>query len=346
MPAPMCGISDYAFRQICRESSGPFAYTQMVSDHGIVKGDPKTEAILDLHGPEPMLGMQLFGSDPGRLGEAAARLQEMGATVVDLNMGCPARKVTSGTGSGSALLHSPELCKEIFRAMRAALTVPFTAKMRWNFVDDEENQGAALRIARDAEAEGVDGLCLHARTRGEGYSGHADWSRIKELKAAVSIPVFGNGDVRGGAAALAMIEQTGCDGVMIGRGAIGGPWILREAAEALEGHWVGEIPDTTTTEPLATMTAENMAETIGPPWAMRKATMLRHATMMAETRGMRQGLVLFRKHAAQYLRGIRGVRQMRPRLMQVTDLDALAEVLDMFDAAIAESALSESADSN
>lgn len=311
LPAPMCGISDHAFRAMCRERGGPLTYTQMVAAHGVVRRDPKTISILDLLGDEPLLAMQLFGNDPDLLGESAAILEELGADIVDLNMGCPARKVTAGCG-GSALLREPGLCRKIFRAMRAGLTVPFTVKMRWDWDDDA---GCSLDIARMAEEEGVDGVCLHARTRQEAYSGQADWSRIRRLKEALSIPVVGNGDVRTPADAARMIRETGCDGVMIGRAAIGNPWLIGGAlgaamnclrgGEASGGSWVETAPD----------------------WEARRESMVRHAALMAEARGERQGLVTFRKHAAAYMRGVRGVKQIRPRLMQVDNLDDLISVL-------------------
>lgn len=313
LPSPMCGISDYPFRQMCRERGGPLAYTQMVAAHGIVRRDPKTIRILDLQGEEPVLGMQLFGNDPVLLGESAAILEEMGADVVDLNMGCPARKVTAGCG-GSALLREPELCRRIFRSMRSALTVPFTVKMRWDWDDD---MGRSLDIARMAEDEGADGVCLHARTRKEAYSGHADWSRIARLKDAVSIPVVGNGDVRAPEDAIRMMEETGCDGVMIGRAAIGNPWLMGGALRATSdflrfggGHRPEEAYPGTASD-----------------WEERRTAMLRHAGFMAEARGERHGLVQFRKHASAYMRGVRGVKQIRPRLMQVDNLADLESVL-------------------
>ncbi len=312
LPSPMCGISDFAFRSLCREFGGPMAYTQMVASEGVARGHQKTLEILDLHEPEPRLGMQVFGCDPQKLAESARKLESLGATVVDLNMGCPARNVTGSMG-GSALLRRPELVREIFRAMRAALTVPFTVKMRWDW---DDGSGAALEIGKIAEEEGLDGLCLHARTREQGYSGKADWEKIRQLKESVSIPVVGNGDVRSPQDAVAMIRQTGCDAVMIGRGAIGDPWLLRGAMAAIAGIGPTNFPDAASGEPTHA------------DWESRREVMLRHAELMVRCKGMKRGLTEFRKHAVAYLRGVRGVRQLRQKMMAIADLGALANILD------------------
>jgi len=303
----MCDVSDHAFRTMARRHGGPMAFTQMVSAEGLIRDDPKTLAILDLQGGEPVLGMQLFGCDPAKLAEAARRLQALGATSIDLNMGCPARRITT-PGAGSALLRQPELCRRIFAVMRAVATVPLTAKMRW---DDDDDSGGALAVARIAEGEGLDGLCLHARTRREGYSGRADWARIARLKASVGIPIVGNGDVRAPEDAPAMMAATGCDAVMVGRAAIGDPWLVGRALGLLRSPAKPPLD--------------------APAWPVRRQAMIEHARLLVAARGEPRGLVLFRKHGAAYLRGQRGVRRLRPQLMTLTRLAELEELLMTYD---------------
>ena len=230
LAAPMCGISDYAYRAICRRMGAELTYTQMVSAVGLSRNDAKTVKILDLEPGEPMVAMQVFGGEPEGMAEAGRMLQDLGAVVVDINMGCPARKITTGL-AGSALLRDLARVGRIFRAMRAAVSVPLTVKMRWDW---DEDRGAALEAARMAEAEGLDGICLHARTREQGYSGQADWDLIGRVReAAGSLPVIGNGDIRQPSDALAMMRASGCDAVMIGRGVIGDPWLLAECLDAV-----------------------------------------------------------------------------------------------------------------
>ena len=307
LPAPMCGISDFPFRDVCRQMGAEFTWTQMVSSEALIRGDEKTLEILDISEatPEPALGMQLFGAEPEKLAESCRILEQRGAAVLDLNMGCPAKKITCSK-SGSALLRDLPLVREIFRAMRAATTVPLTVKMRWDWADDEE--GSALEAAKIAEGEGLEAVCLHARTREQGYSGEANWELIGKLKQAIGIPVIGNGDVRSGADALEMMRQSGCDAVMIGRGAIGDPWLIGEALEAVR-------------------TGTARSERRVPTWDERRGMMLHHARKMAERKGEERGVVQFRKHAAQYLRGVPGGKKLRERLMHVKRLDELEVVL-------------------
>ena len=307
LAAPMCGISDYPFRELCRRMGAGFTFTQMVSAVGIRHGDKRTLEILDVArgGEEPLLGMQLFGGDPDALAYGAQWLQEHGADVVDLNMGCPARKVVGGN-SGSALLKNLPLVAEIFRKMRRAVSVPLTVKMRWDW-DEETGQGAALEAARMAQAEGLDAVCLHARTRQQGYSGSANWELIARMKEAVDIPVIGNGDIRSPADALEMMRRSGCEAVMIGRGVIGDPWLLGECLQAVK-------------------TGQAVAMRTAPGWEERRRVMLLHAGLMFERRGT-QGIIMFRKHAAMYLRALPGAKRMREQLVRVSTLEQLEEIL-------------------
>lgn len=304
----MCGICDYPFRAVLRANGAEFTYTQMVSSEAIWRGDRKSLDILDFQPPEPLVAMQLFGGKPEALVCATHALEEKGAAFLDINMGCPARKITSAN-AGSALLRDLPLIRKIFQAMRAATGLPLSVKMRWDWEGDTQGDGVALEVARMAEGEGLDAVCLHARTRSQGYAGVANWELIARMKEAVSIPVIGNGDIRCPADALEMMRQSGCDGVMIGRALIGDPWLLRDCLEAIRRGEAG-------------------AERTGSTWPERREMMLQHALAMHERRG-RRGLIQFRKHAAGYLRGLRGAKKMRERLNQVDTLDQLREALNV-----------------
>jgi len=308
--APMCGISDFPFRALCRAMGAALTFAEMVSAEGVVRGDRGRLARLDLEPGEPRVAMQLFGREPKALAEAARRLQDRAVAVIDFNMGCPVRKVVASR-AGSALLCDLPRVARIFKAMRAAITIPFTVKMRWDGEDGEGRpgwqRGGALEAARIAQDEGLDAICLHPRTRAQGYSGQACWEQIARLKASVSIPVIGNGDIREPADALAMTARTGCDAVMIGRALIGDPWLMRATIEAFERG--SAVPGRLT-----------------PGWEERSRMILRHGAMMFERRGLK-AFAMFRKHAAAYLRGLSGVRTMRDRLMHVQSLEQMREIL-------------------
>ncbi|MBI5154117.1 tRNA dihydrouridine synthase DusB, partial [Candidatus Poribacteria bacterium] len=301
LPAPMCGISDRAWRVLSREQGCPLVYTQMVSSEAMIRGAVKCWRLLDLDPSEAPVCVQLFGADPRTLAATAHMVEERGATIVDLNMGCPADKIVASKG-GSALMREPDLVRRIFAAMRAALTVPFTVKFRagWGKYGEE-----AFTIAKVAEDEGLDAICIHARTREQKFSGHADWSILRDVKQQVRIPLIGNGDIRSADDAERMIRQTGVDGIMIGRGGMGNPWLFGQVCARLRG--LPEPPEPTVEE--------------------RLATVARHARIMVERKG-EHGLVEFRKHAVQYLRGFHEARALKTRLLNITNLDEYLRELE------------------
>jgi nifR3 family TIM-barrel protein len=250
------------------------------------------------------------------MARAAEIVQALGAAVIDVNMGCPARKIVSSR-SGAALLRDPDRARRVLRAMRRVARVPLTVKARWDWDDGQAGRGSALEILRAAEEEGVDGFCLHARTREQGYAGTANWERIAEARrAAPEMPLVGNGDVRAPADALEMLRRSGCDAVMIGRAVIGDPWLLGAALRAIRGDRLDSAP-----------CARSDSASYAPSWPERRATMLRHARMMADRRGER-AVVAFRKHAAAYLRGLPGAKRLRAEIMRVQTLEGLARALD------------------
>lgn len=303
LPAPMCGISDRAWRQFAREQGCPLVYTQMVSCEAMTRsGREKSWAILDMFVEEGPVCAQVFGGDPANLAQTARALQEAGAAVVDLNMGCPVNKVVKANG-GSVLMTQPALVREIFRAMRAALTVPFTVKFRagWEKFGEE-----AFVVARIAEEEGLDAVAVHARTRQQGYKGEADWSIIRALKERIKLPVIGNGDVRSADDAVRMVRDYGADAVMIGRGCMGNPWIFREIAARFRGE--PDPPPPTVDE--------------------RLDTVLRHAEMIALRRGESIGLREFRKHVVAYFRAFPFAKEMKRQLMDATTLAEYQAIIE------------------
>lgn len=237
--APMAGVTNAPFRLVARACGAGMLTSEEIDARALVEGNLRTELLTRYLPDEGPLAFQLLGGDPDVLAEAARRLQARGAHAVDLNMGCPVPKIVA-KGHGAALMRDPLQAAMILRAMRKAVQVPLTVKMRGGW--DERTVNAA-QIARIAEAEGVDGLTVHPRTRSQRYTGRAPWDVIAEVVTAVAIPVTGNGDVRGRADALAMTQATGCAAVMVGRGALGAPWLFRptpadrdERAEIIRRH--------------------------------------------------------------------------------------------------------------
>ena len=228
--APMAGVSDLPFRLLCREMGAALVCMEMVSAKAIYYNNKNTDSLMEIHPEEVPASLQLFGSDPQILAEMAKRIEERPFSILDLNMGCPVPKVVNN-GEGSALTKDPKLVEQILTVLVKAINKPVTVKIRKGFDDDHVN---AVEIAKIAEACGVAAVAVHGRTRAQYYSGQADWDIIAQVKDAVKIPVIGNGDVDSPEKAKAILEQTGCDGVMIGRAAEGNPWIFREVVSYLE----------------------------------------------------------------------------------------------------------------
>jgi len=310
LPAPMCNYSDRPFRDLMRYMGAHLVCTEMYSSEAMARGDPKTERLMDYRGGEPLVVVQIFGKRPDLMAESARIAVRLGAHIVDINMGCPAKKITK-TGCGAAMAENLPVATAVIRAMRAAVDVPVTVKTRW------QTNGQTFELLRICEGEGVDAIALHARTRAQGYSGTANWEWIARLKACARIPVTGNGDVSSAADAWRMRAETGCDAVMAGRGLVGNPWLMRDAAEAQRRERAGE-------------TLDFDAEPLQPPsFEERLDILLEHARLMFEHRGP-HGLIEFRKHCAGYIRGLPDARAARPELMQVTTLDELREKTEKF----------------
>jgi nifR3 family TIM-barrel protein len=328
----MCNISDRPFRGLARVMGADLVFTQMVSAEGLVRNDEGTWRILDIAGEEPPVTVQLLGSHPESLARAAQILEEQGAAIVDLNMGCPARKVT-GSNCGSALMRQPALVAQIVRAIRGAIRIPFTVKMRAGW-DDRDI--AAVELARICEAEGADAVTLHARTRQQGYSGHADWRLIRRLKEALRVPVVGNGDITSPADAIRMFRETGCDAVMIGRGLIGNPWLLRACQRAVGDYLAGRIRDESEVpgDEMVTVEEEGIARPVRVPYYMKEVSVeerlslvLEHTRLMVAAKGERRGVLEMRKHSQHYIRGLRGCKKLRERLMEVETLAGVEDLL-------------------
>lgn len=300
--APMAGVTDTAYRIIAREMGCPLAFAEMVSSQGIHYRNEHTLLMLRSEPAERPLAMQIFAKSAAMAAEAAAYIEELGtADILDFNMGCPAPKVVKN-GEGSALMRDPKKAEEILKAIRRAVKLPFTVKMRLGWDDTSRN---AVEIARIAEAAGVDAVAVHGRTREQFYSGSADYEAIAEVKRAVGIPVIVSGDIRRPADLRRALAITGADGVMIGRGAQGNPWVFPQLI-----HWL------------------RTGEELPPPTpAERAAVVLRHLDLLISYKGDYIGIREMRKHAAWYTRGLPGSAQLRERFNRADTRDAFVEIL-------------------
>ena len=299
---PMAGVTDLPFRLLCREQGAGLVCMEMVSAKAVFYGNRNTKELLQVNPGERPVSLQLFGSDPEILSDIAARLEEGPYDLFDLNMGCPVPKVVKN-GEGSALMKDPKLVERILSSMVRALKKPVTVKIRKGFNDESVN---AVEIARIAEGCGAAAVAVHGRTREQYYSGKADWEIIRQVKEAVSIPVIGNGDVDSPEAAKRMLAETGCDGVMVARGAKGNPWIFKRITEYLE---TGRIPPKPSREEV-------------------KAMMLRHGEMMVEFKGEAAAMREMRKHVAWYTAGWPHSAALRNDIKAVETMEALRELIE------------------
>jgi len=302
--APMAGVTDLPFRLLAKEMDCGLVYSEMVSDKGLVYKNCHTVEMLKIDDRERPVTMQIFGSDPESMARAAQFVEQAGADIVDINMGCPTPKIVKN-GSGAALMCQPDLAYRIMVSVVETANVPVTVKFRkgWN-----NNSINAVEMAKLAEKAGIAAVAVHGRTREQFYSGQADWDIIRQVKESVGIPVIGNGDIVTPYDAQRMLIETGCDGLMIGRGAQGNPWIFRQVAQYLA---------TGTIVPL-------------PTEAERLSVLLRHLDMLVEHKGEYLGIREMRRHGAWYTKGLHHSSDLRLRFNQALCKEDFIAVIEEF----------------
>lgn len=299
--APMAGVTDLPFRLLCKEQGCSLVYTEMVSAKAILYKNKNTRALLEVKEEEHPVAVQLFGSDPAVMAEIAVQVEEGPFEIIDVNMGCPVPKIVKN-GEGSALMRNPKLAEKILTAMVKATKKPVTVKFRKGF---ENGDSAAVEFAKMAEASGVAAVAVHGRTREQYYSGKADWNIIRQVKDAVSVPVIGNGDIFEPEDAVRMMEETGCDGVMIARGAKGNPWIFGRTKGLME---TGITPPK-------------------PSGGEIRDMILRHGRMLSECKGEKAGIREMRSHMAWYTSGLPNSASLRNDMNQAETYEDMEKLL-------------------
>ena len=300
--APMAGVADRAFREICSEFGAGYTVTEMVSAKGLCMCDRKSQSLLKISDIERPAAAQLFGDDPEFMAKAAIKTLDFMPDVIDINMGCPAPKI-AGNGGGSALMKQPELAEKIVEAVVKAVDIPVTVKMRIGWDDENIN---CVDLAKRCESAGAAALTVHGRTKVQMYSPPVRPEYISDVRQAVSIPVIANGDVTDGISAKKLIDATGCEAVMVGRGALGRPWAFEQINAYLERGEI--IPE--------------------PPVEFRMEVMLRHIDLLCEYKGEKVGMLEARKHAAWYMKGIRGAASLRREICELTTKDDIKQIAE------------------
>ena len=304
--APLAGITDAPYRLICKRFGAALVYSEMVSAKGLYYGDKKTDQLLHILEGEGPTAYQIFGSDPEIMGFAARELDSRENVILDVNMGCPVPKVVKN-GEGSALLKTPDLIYDIISAMVKNTSKAVTAKIRIGF---ENSSFLAIEAAKAIEAAGGSAVAVHGRTREQYYSGKADWDKIAQVREAVNIPVIANGDVFSGKDAVELMRTTGCDMVMIGRGALGNPWIFQDCTGALANGTAWEFQ--------------------GPSLDERKALMVEHLKLMVEEKGEYVATREMRKFIGWYLKGQHGSATLRGMINSLNTVDEMVEAIESF----------------
>ncbi len=304
--APMAGISNSSYRKIIKEMGADLIYAEMVSDKAIIYENAKTIDLLKMDDCERPIAQQIFGSDVESFVEAARRIEaNMHPDIIDINMGCPVPKVAVRAQAGSALLKNPSKIGEIVSAVVEAVSVPVTVKIRSGWDEKHIN---AVEVAKIIEKAGASAIAVHARTRAQGYSGHADWNIIKKVKDAVDIPVIGNGDVTTPELAKKMLDETGCDAVMIGRGVLGNPWLIAQTKEYLE---TGKIKT-------------------NPTYKDKLAMIRRHYELLIEDKPEKLALLEIRSHAIWYLKGLPHSSEIKNAICSCKSSDEMFSILESY----------------